>query len=235
MTAQNRYGNGGSRGRKQTFRDLSEDVAKRSGYVDQEAGRARRHAGAASVLGGAALGLNALKHPKAIKQAGTLVGMVRGGAQHNVSGRVVREIASSFPYASGRAAIKTNRAGAKLLAAGGLTAGGYASYANGAYAGHRAAKVAKRVYNAEDRRQRRLGMAEAGLAIASGVGLARGGKGVARTTRTLRSAQKLRPGLQGAVAATGRDLAYLGTGTGGLAGVAGVRSFAESHRGRPRD
>jgi len=89
-----------------------------------------------------------------------------------------------------------------------------------------------RHYDPEHRRQRRLGAAEAALAIGGVASMARGVHGTRKTTRALSSARKLRPGLVRAVAASPQDLAYLGGGTAGVAGAGLVRQHAEGARGR---
>jgi hypothetical protein len=92
-----------------------------------------------------------------------------------------------------------------------------------------------RYYDPESRRQRRLGMYEAGLAGLGATGLVLGGRGAVKTTRSMRAGAKFRPELKGkkVVSASGRNLAFLGGGVTGVGGAVAVNRHAESRRGRP--
>lgn len=99
-----------------------------------------------------------------------------------------------------------------------------------------------KAYDAEHRRQRRYGMAEATLGLAGVAAGARGVRGIRRTTRAAREAGKLTAqwkngkevtdALSRGVTATRRDLGLAGGGAAGLAGAGLVRAHAEGRRGR---
>lgn len=96
---------------------------------------------------------------------------------------------------------------------------------------------AARNYNAEHRRQRRLGMTEAGLAGLGAAGMFVGGRGLRKTTKTMRTlAPKIaaQPDevkhLQGAYAGSKRDLAMLGGGAAAVTGAGVTRQKAEGRR-----
>lgn len=89
---------------------------------------------------------------------------------------------------------------------------------------------AARYYDPEHRRQRRLGMAEAGLLGAGAASAGLGIKGAIKTTRSLRSAQKLRPRLTGSVAARKREIAGIAGGTAAVSGAGLVREKAENRK-----
>lgn len=104
----------------------------------------------------------------------------------------------------------------------------------------------KRLYNPEDRRQRRIGMGEAALLGAGGILGFRGGRGLVRTTRGARKLATFASNMKGAgprelavanalsrgVTVRRRDLAQLGGGAAGIAGAGALRQHAESRAGR---
>lgn len=101
-----------------------------------------------------------------------------------------------------------------------------------------------RFYDPESRRQRRLGMYEAGLAGGAVAGLGLGGKGIVRTSRLARKmpgvvseknqdAQALRAALRHGVAARRKDVALAAGGTASGIGAVALNRHAESRRGRP--
>lgn len=106
-------------------------------------------------------------------------------------------------------------------------------------------RLEKRDYNPEDRRQRRLGAAGAGLTIlAGGLGY-KGVKGAAKTTSRLKAL-----GIRGAVGAKDTTVGaksrpflavdreagmYLGGAGAAAGGALGLRQHAEKKRGRPWD
>ena len=111
----------------------------------------------------------------------------------------------------------------------------------------------KRMYEPEERRQRRIGMAQAVLLGAGAAGVGFGARGIRASTK---AAHALKEGgaaaktVEGkklvsahqeaashaiphrAIVARGRHLGYLGGGTVALGGAAGLRQYAESYRGR---
>lgn len=89
-----------------------------------------------------------------------------------------------------------------------------------------------KAYNAEDRRQRRMGAAEAALGIAGGTGIYFGAKGARRTTRALMHGMPKHKDFRGVAAANGKQLAQMGGGTAAVGGAGLVRQHAEGHRGR---
>jgi hypothetical protein len=88
----------------------------------------------------------------------------------------------------------------------------------------------KREYDPETARHRREGMYTAGLLGGGGVATGYGVRGARRTTKALKSAQKLRPGLEGAMAANKKSLGLIGGGIGALTG-AGLLQQHYQHRG----
>lgn len=126
---------------------------------------------------------------------------------------------------------------AAIGATGGLAAAGANSRG-------RKKPIQKRVrdYDSEDRRQRRLGMAQAGLLGLGGALAFRGGRGALRSTRAARSIpwaakdkagkKELYDALRSGVAISRRDLAYLGGGAAGFGGAGVVRQHAEDPRNR---
>lgn len=127
-------------------------------------------------------------------------------------------------------------------------------YGEGGTRGRRMALPAEelvgKLYDPESRRQRRLGMAEAGLAGLGAAGLIRGGKGIRDTTRAVRRVQGVtgskdyakdvylaRDTLKSrkAIVANRKDAALAGGGAASLAGAAIVRQHAEGRRGRRWD
>lgn len=142
--------------------------------------------------------------------------------------------------AAGRGAAIGSRSGAVLGAAGGVAGG----LAVGRSRDNRR-RVTKRVrdYDSEDRRQRRLGMAQAATAGAGIAGLAVGGRGVLRSTRAARKVgglngtdkdaiNLLRTAHQTGVVAQRRDLAALGGGLTGVAATGAIRQHAENPKNR---
>jgi hypothetical protein len=101
----------------------------------------------------------------------------------------------------------------------------------------------KRDYNPEHRRQRRLGMAEAALVGGGLFSAVRGGRGIVRTSQLGRkiggvtakdkdSVRELHSALKHGITARRRDLAYAGGGATAIGAAGGLHAWGEGHRGR---